>query len=271
MSLTRGLLLAATLWLSAGASQAADPAIPQPPEPLLRAPIVLLPDQPQLEPAAMAILKAASDRLAAAHTLSFTAVATYESPAHTLQPLTYTTLSQVTLQRPDKLRVIVPGDGPPSEFYYDGKTIMAYAPDSKLVAVADAPPTIDAMLKMAYDKAAIYFPFTDVLVADPYGDIASDLKLAFVIGRSNVVGGVPTDMIAIANDQAQVQIWIGVDDKLPRMMRATFFNEPGNFRHSVEFSNWQIDPPVPDGSFTSAAALKADRIKFASPDEKPAQ
>jgi hypothetical protein len=127
------------------------------------------------------------------------------------------------------------------------------------------------MLKMAYDKAAIYFLFTDVLVADPYGDIASDLKLAFVIGRSNIVGGVATDMIAVANDQAQVQIWIGVDDKLPRMMRATFFNEPGNFRHSVEFSNWQIDPPVPEGSFTSAAALKADRIKFASPDEKPAQ
>jgi hypothetical protein len=74
---------------------------------------VLLPDKPVLEPKAIAILKAASDRLAAARTMTFTAIVTYESPARTLQPLAYTTLSKVTLQRPDKLRVITPGDGPP--------------------------------------------------------------------------------------------------------------------------------------------------------------
>ena len=58
----------------------------------------------------------------------------------------------------------MPGDGPASEFYYDGKTMMAYAPAENLVAVADAPPTIDAALEAAYNKAAIFFPFTDLLV-----------------------------------------------------------------------------------------------------------
>ena len=71
------------------------------------------------------------------------------------------------MQRPDKLGVLTAGDGPASEFYYDGKTMMAFAPAENLVAVADAPPTIDAALKAAYDSAAIYFPFTDVLVATP--------------------------------------------------------------------------------------------------------
>src|SRR5207344_221537 len=114
-------------------------------------------------------------RLAAAKTMSFTAIAEYESPSRLGPPLIYTTLSEVTLQRPDKLRVITPGDGPASEFYYDGKVMMAYAPAEDLAAVADAPPTIDAALKAAYDSAAIYFPFTDVIVADPYGDIAARL------------------------------------------------------------------------------------------------
>ena len=72
---------------------------------------------PPLEPKALEILKAMSDRLAAAHTLSFTAVATYESPTRIGPALAYTTISGVTLQRPDKLRVITPGDGPASEFY----------------------------------------------------------------------------------------------------------------------------------------------------------
>jgi hypothetical protein len=43
--------------------------------------------------------------------------------------------------------VITEGDGPPTEFYYDGKQMIAYALQEDLAAVADAPPTIDEMLK----------------------------------------------------------------------------------------------------------------------------
>ena len=139
---------------------------------------------PALEPKAIEILKASSSRLAAARTLSFTAVAGYESPSLPGPALLYTARSLVTVQRPDKLRVLTPGDGPASEFYYDGKTVMAYTPSANLVAVANAPSTIDATLEAAYKTAAIYFPFTDAIVADPYGDIAPRLELAFYIGQS---------------------------------------------------------------------------------------
>ena len=199
--------------------------------------------EPVLEPKAIDILKAASSRLAAAKRWRFTAVVSYENPSRLGTPLVYTTKSEVTLQRPDKLRVITTGDGPASEFYYDGKTMMAFEPAANLVAVADAPPTIDATLQAAYDSAAIYFPFTDVIVADPYEDIADGLKLAFYIGQSQVVGGTTTDMIAYANDDVFVQIWIGAEDKLPRMLRAVFSNDPARLRHQLEFSNWQLDLP----------------------------
>jgi hypothetical protein len=99
---------------------------------------------PVLEPKAIDILKASCDRLAAAHSMQFTTVISYESPSRLGPPLVYTTKSEVTLQRPDKLRVITPADGPAGEFYYDGKVMMAYAPAEKLVAIADAPPTVDA-------------------------------------------------------------------------------------------------------------------------------
>ncbi|HME21307.1 MAG TPA: DUF2092 domain-containing protein [Acetobacteraceae bacterium] len=60
------------------------------------------------------------------------------------------------MQRPDKLRVITPGNGPASEFCYDGKWMMACAPAENLVAVAGAPPTTDGALKTAFDAANIY-------------------------------------------------------------------------------------------------------------------
>src|SRR6266446_10789336 len=142
---------------------------------------------PVLEPKAIEILKAACARLAAAHSMSFTAVISYENPSRLGPPLIYTVRDDVTLQRPDKLRVITPGDGPANEFYYDGKTMVAFAPAENLVSTAVAPPTIDAALKAAYDSAAIYFPFTDLIVTDPYPGIANGLQHAFYIGQSRVV------------------------------------------------------------------------------------
>jgi hypothetical protein len=221
--------------------------------------------QTGLEPKAVDLLKAASSRLAAAHSMSFTAVISYENPSTLGPPLLYTVKNEITLQRPDKLRVITSADGPPSEFYYDGKTMIAYAPAEKLVAVAPAPPTIDAALKAAFDSAAIYFPFSDLIVADPYGDIAPELKTVFYIGQSSVVGGTKTDMLAYVSDTVFAEIWIGADDKLPRRIRAVYRDDPARLRHDMELSNWQLDVAVPADAF-KASTEGAKPIEFARPD-----
>ena len=219
-----------------------------------------------LEPKALGILKAACNRLAAAHSMEFTAVVTYENPSRLGPPLAYTTKSEVTLVRPDKLRVITLGDGPRSEFYYDGKTMTAFAPVEMLVAIAPAPPTIDAALEEADHSAAIYFPFSDVVVADPYKDISEGLRLAFYIGQSVVVGGTTTDMVAYANDNVFLQVWIGAEDKLPRMLRAVFRNDPLRLRNELDLLDWKIDPQVAPDAFSSPKAAAAKRIAFARPD-----
>jgi hypothetical protein len=167
------------------------------------------------------------------------------------------------------LRVIQDADGPASEFYYDGKTMVAFSPAENLVAVAEAPPTIDAALEAAYHQAAIYFPFSDVMVADPYADIAKGLELAFYIGQSRVVGETTTDMIAYASHGVFVQMWIGAEDKLPRMARAVFSKDPLRLRHQVEFSSWKLGGSMPAGAFTSARAAAAKRMPFAHPDPAP--
>jgi len=221
-----------------------------------------------LEPKAIDILKEACSRLAAARTMSFTAVVTYESPSRLGTPLAYTTKSEVTLKRPDKLRVVTVADGPASEFYYDGKAMVAFAPAENLIAIAEAPPTIDATLKAAYDSAAIYFPFTDLIVADPYKDIADGLVLAFYIGQSKVVGGTTTDMVAYADNEVFAQVWIGAEDKLPRMVRAVYRTDAAHLRHQLELSNWQLEPGVADDAFAPKNAGSAKPIAFAHPNKK---
>ncbi len=223
-----------------------------------------------LEPRAMGLLKATSERLAAAKSMSFTANVSYEFPSKLGPPIVYVSRYDVTMQRPDKLKVIMPGDGPASEFYYDGKTMLAYAPAENLVAVADAPSTIDAALMAAYVNAAIYYPFTDLLVDDPYKALTDGAILAFYVGPSTVVGGTRTDVIAWANNDVFLQIWIGVDDKLPRRVRAIYRTDPMELRHEMELANWRLDESVASEAFASQKAQTAKRIAFSSPVATPA-
>ena len=230
---------------------------------------VVNPPKPDLEPKAIEILKASSDRLAAARTMAFTAVETFESPSRQGHPLAFANKFKATLQRPNKLRVILSGDGPASEFYYDGKVMMAFAPVENLLAVADAPPTIDATLEAAYRSAAIYFPFTDLIVTDPYKDLAPGLQLAYYVGQSHIVGDTTTDIVAYAGDGVFVQVFIGAEDKLPRLIHAVYLDDPERLRHNLLISDWQLDLAVPADTFGSSNAANAKRIPFAHPNPEP--
>jgi len=147
--------------------------------------------------------------------------------------------------------------------------MMAFAPAENLVAIADAPPTIDQALQAAYDNADIYFPFDDVIVSDPYKDIAEGMQQAFYIGQSQVFAGTTTDMVAYVTQGVFVQAWIGAEDKLPRMLRAVYLDDPLQLRHGLELSNWQLDLDVPPDAFGSSKAGSATRIKFARPELPP--
>lgn len=219
-----------------------------------------------IEPKAIEILKAARDRLAGAKSMVFTSIASYESSSRSGPPIAYSSKAQVTLQRPDKLKVVTFGDGPMSEFYYDGKSMISIAPKENRVAVAAAPPSIEAALRLAYDTAAIYFPFEDVIDRDPYKDIAHGLRTAFYIGQSDVVGATTTNMVAVVTDSVFYQIWVGAEDMLPRRLCAVYLNDPARLHRTLEFSGWQMNAPIPVDEFHSARASEATRTEFKRPN-----
>jgi hypothetical protein len=264
------LLVGAAFAASAAAQPSAAPkaaALAQPAA-LKKAAAKPTPARPILEQRAVELLQGMSARLAAAKSLSFTAVASYEYPSRLGPPIVYTMRYDVALQRPNQLKIVVPGDGPASEFVYDGKEMVAFAPAENLVAVAAAPPTLEGALKQAFDSAAIYFPFTDLLLPDPYGAIAPGAILAYVVGPSAIVGGVKTDMVVWANDEVFLQLWIGTEDKLPRRMRAQFRADPKGLRHDLELSNWQLDGSIAADHFSTAKAKAGQPMAFAAPGRK---
>jgi len=269
-ALALALALAAFIGQDAYAQQSTQqPKTPKRPQVAKKEALAPPPVQMTIEPKAIEILKAACDRLAAARSMRFTAVVTYENSSRLGTPLAYTTKSDVTLQRPDRLRVITPADGPATEFYYDGKAMMAFAPAENLIAVADAPPTIDGALKVAFETADIYYPFTDLIVADPYKAVSDGMIMAFFIGQSKVIGGTTTDMVAYADNDVFVQVWVGTDDKLPRMVRAVYRADRARLRHQLEISDWKLDFDVSGEAFAPVNVSGAMPIEFSRPVTGP--
>ena len=189
-----------------------------------------------------------------------------KAPALLGPPLIYSTKSEVTMRRPDKLKVITLGDGPPSEFYYDGKLMMAYAPTENLLAVAEAPPSIDSSAAGGLRHGGDLFP---VLGRDRRRSLQGprgrddDRFLHRPVGD---VGGTTTDMVAFVTDNVFSQVWIGAEDKLPRRLYAVYLNDPARLRHVLELSNWKLDTPLAADAFGSAKTANAKRIAFKRPD-----
>lgn len=76
-------------------------------------------------------------------------------------------------------------------------------------------------------------------------------------------------MIAWADDDVFLQMWIGADDKLPRRIRAIYRADPLRLRHDMALSDWQIDPAVAADAFASPKAQAAQRMEFAHPVTAP--
>src|SRR5208283_5514479 len=102
--------------------------------------------------------------------------------------------------------------------------------------------------------------FEDIIASDPFAELSKTMKSAFYVGRSIAVGGAVTDMVAVAGDDVAAEVWIGVDDHLPRLVRVVYANEPAHAHYQTEFSNWKLDAPVPADAFASEKAAKATHI-----------
>jgi len=221
---------------------------------------------PPVDPEAVRILEDAGKRLAAARTLSFTATAVHDVPNADGQSILFVEKSRVEMRRPDKLRVVTQGDGPPSEFLTDGRTMTVFRPSQNTVATAPVAASFDATIRSEVETFGQTQAFADILVSDPAKALTDGLTRAFVVGRSRLVGDVETDIVAFAAPGAQAQIWIGTKDRLPRQLWVTETDVTGRPRNGVTFTQWSLDRPIPDKVFSAARASRARSIPFAKPE-----
>lgn len=219
---------------------------------------------PRIDPQALAQLQRMSARLAAAKSFTFRSSGTHEVPSATGQFLTLVGTADFAVRRPDKLRIKVGGEMPPFDFFYDGATASAWAPENGVFSTTKVPPTIDALLMGLKEETGLWFPAAPLLFNNPEKVLERGLTSAAVIGPVEV-RGVPCIHLAFRSEGVNWEIWIeSGPSALPRRLATTFTDRTNLPRSVIEFSRWHLDPWFGVGGFSFHPPSGAKEISFLS-------
>jgi hypothetical protein len=216
------------------------------------------------DPRALAALKAMSDRLTAAKSLTFRTHNTVPMLGPNLQWITLVGDARVALERPNKLFIVRGGDQTPMEIYYDGKTLTLYEPVERLYAEVSAPATVDTTLTEVFGPALAGFPYLALLMSDPYAALTTDLGGALYVGHS-MIDGVKTEHLALRSPGVDWEIWIGAEDRLPRLVQAKYIDLGKAPTITTRFHDWNLSPQIPAATFRLEKPAGAQRIEYVKP------
>lgn len=216
----------------------------------------------EIEPRAVDSLRRMSDYLAGLKDFSVRARHTGDMMLTTGQKVQYEGLSDVFVRRPNRLRSNRVGEVADLEFYYDGATVTLFGKRTRHYATAPAPSTLDAMLDDVRARLDMEPPAADLLYADVFKGLMTDVTDGFYVGPS-VVSQIPTHHFAFRGRDVDWQIWI--DDgarPLPRKYLITTKWSTGAPQFSVELSAWKLGPGLDDATFKFTPPADARRIEF---------
>lgn len=225
---------------------------------------------PFIDQRALDILKKMSDKISQAKTIRFQARSMVPMKGPGGIWINLYGDSRVVMEDHDKLFAETRGDFAPYDFYFNGKTITAYAPDKNLYAERAAPATIDELIRQAYKEDGKSFPYADLLVSEPYAVLTEGLTGALYVGQSTFrplsgAGSIKTDHLVFSNKGVEWQIWIDAVDNLPRLVVATYLDGSNEPSYTAEFGEWKIDDPADVSIFAFQNTTNAAKVEFRRP------
>jgi hypothetical protein len=208
-----------------------------------------------IDPLALEVLKAATDPIRASRTYSFRALVSRDHLGTNGQIVTLFNVTDVTVQRPDKLHLSFQGKGKKVELFYNAGQSILYAPEEKLYAQISSPATIDATLD-SLEKKDVFIPIRNFLQTDPYKSLTDGVVTGYVIGQVMLFDQT-VHQLAFTEKDAEWQLWVvGGDQPRVRRLQVIDRSKPEYPRVTIDFLDWDLN-----------AAPSADLFTFKKPDD----
>lgn len=211
----------------------------------------------------MLILKRMSDFVAAAPALSVTVRAGYDVVQDSGEKLEFGEVVRYSVKRPDRFRVEgEQSSGQKGFILFDGKEIVAMGAGQNAYAAASKPGTLDDAIPYMVGALELRIPLARLFVHRVTADIADSVKSARYVGTDFLMG-LPCDHVAARTETVDFQVWVAQGDRpLPHRIVLTYKKEAGQPKFWGQFTDWNLNPDLPDSLFTFTPPSGAERVRF---------
>lgn len=172
----------------------------------------------------------------------------------------------VYMRGPDKMYIHSQRTKGQKDFWYNGKQFSYFSYNKNIFDTVDAAGNIITAINFLHDKYGIDFPAADFFYPTLTDDIIENYDHVLSID-DEIVDNVDCALIEASNDIETVHIWIEKSTSLPYKMIITKNEGADNFYKAV-FSNWKINPTLPDNLFEFSPPANSTRVKFQVKNQK---
>jgi len=213
----------------------------------------------EIAPAARELAKAVNDKLGSARTLRLTAT-------HQLDPALGAGAGyergplQFTVKRPNQFYVIQRAGAETREIAFDGQSLCLIRPGLKHHALeALKASSISQFADRVDDRFGFRPPVAELLAEDLATQLFLNVTSAKITGQESV-GGTRCDRLQFIQPGITGDLWVGINDKLPRRYRLTFTGIPKSPQWDLQLTKWELNVPVDERLFSKRAAADSQKL-----------
>jgi len=170
--------------------------------------------------------------------------------------------SDIYFRGPNKMYINIVGTKGTKGFWYNGSSFAYYVYDKHTFDTIAAADNIIAVIDQLHNEYGIDFPAADFFYPSFTDDVINNFNEVLFLG-DNEHNGVECVVIKAVNSEKELQIWIDKETNLPHMMVIISLGNLGDSYEAV-FSNWRINPNLPDILFEFEPPSNSTRVKLKS-------
>ncbi|MCX7551803.1 DUF2092 domain-containing protein [Xanthomarina sp. F2636L] len=169
--------------------------------------------------------------------------------------------STINLSGPNKLLIRTEGTKGKIGYWYDGTYVTYYSFDENNYVTLEAPETTIEMIDSMHLNYNFQFPAADFFYPSLTDDIIEQFDTISYIGK-RIVHGEECYHIIASNEKLSVQMWISNETFLLPKHFIIIYKDKSNVQYESTFSNWYINPIIPESTFSFIAPPSARLISI---------
>ena len=216
-------------------------------------------DKNSIDTTAVRILDRMTELIGGMESLSFTADISQDVEGNKLGLVKEFSKTEVYMVGPDKMHVQSNGTSGHRGYWYNGETLVYYSFNENNYSVVDAPSDIISMVDSIHQTFDIEFPAADIFYPGLVNTILENFENIDYLGEK-MINGVNCFHILATSDTTNLQFWITNDAFfLPERFVITHLDDRHK-QYEVNFTNWEINPILPEEMFSFEPPPKAKNI-----------